>query len=456
MTAPRNLTIIQASDLIKRRLLSPVDLAIDLLKVSQDHEDMLRVWSYMDPSKTLHMARICEQEIESGKYKGPMHGIPIGIKDIYFTEDMKTTCGSPIYENFYSDYDAQTVKILRSNGAIIMGKTITTQFACGDPPVTKNPWNSDRTPGGSSSGSAVGVAARFFPAALGSQTAGSVLRPAAYNGIVGFKPTYGLISKSGVYPVAPSLDTVGWLTRCVSDARILFQNLVEFNSKTEDSTKSNDTNVKAEYLENKNIRLGIVNQYYPDMVDPESGKSFESLVSLLTSKGVNCETSNLDVDFDEILASHGAIMSSEAAHTHSKDFSIRPEDYAVNVKQLIKTGLETSALNYLAAKKVQNDIKSKLSDILLIYDALITPTSISGAPSKTTTGQPTFQAPWTFSGNPTINLPYTLDSDGLPIGVQIIGRHLEEMKLLCIAEYLETIICFDAHPTLTIKSNQNL
>ena len=450
LTDPRNLTISQASNLISRRLLSPVDLVIDLLEVTQEHEDLLHVWSYMDPSSTLDKAHICEQEIESGKYKGPMHGIPIGVKDIYFTKDMKTTCGSPIYKSFYSNYDAKTVEALRSSGAIIMGKTVTTQFASGDPPVTKNPWNLERTPGGSSSGSAVGVAARFFPAALGSQTAGSVLRPAAYNGIVGFKPTYGLISESGVHPVAPSLDTIGWFTRCVKDSRLLLQNLMEFASNTENINTSDETSVNNDDLEDKNIRLGIINEYYSDVVDSESGKAFNSLISLLTAKDVHFEISNLDIGFDEIVASHSTIMSSEAAHTHSKNFSIRPQDYAVNIKQLIETGLATSALNYLEAKKMQNEFKSNISDKLAMYDALITPTAISGAPSKSTTGQPAFQAPWTFFGNPTINIPYALDLDGLPLGVQIIGKHHEEIKLLQIAEYMETLISFDAQPMSTI------
>ena len=438
MTTPRNLTITQASNLIEKKLLSPVDLVSDLLQVTQQHEYMLHVWSYIDPSLALAKARNCEKEIVSGSYRGPMHGIPIGVKDIYFTKDMKTTCGSPIYESFYSDYDAKTISALRSSGAIVMGKTVTTQFASGDPPITKNPWNLDRTPGGSSSGSAVGVSARFFPAALGSQTAGSVLRPAAYNGIVGFKPTYGVINESGIHPVAPSLDTVGWFTRCVNDSDLLLQSLIEFGSNTENIFQSNE--------QASIIRLGLVSTYYPDVVDTESGAEFRSLITSLETDDKHLKISNFEFEFDEILTAHAIVMSSEAAHTHERNFSIRPQDYAEKIKQLIQTGLQTNAVDYLNAKKMQKKVKARISDALCNYDALITPTAISGAPYKDTTGQPEFQAPWTFTGNPTISIPYKLDSNGLPLGLQIIGKHNEDLKLLKIAEHIESLISFEAQP----------
>ena len=151
---------------------------------------------------------------------------------------MRTTCCSPIFEDFSSGYDAETVRLLRESGSVIMGKTITTQFACGDPSPTKNPWDLQRTPGGSSSGSAAGLAAGFFPASLGSQTAGSVLRPAAYNGVVGFKPTHGLVSRYGVYPVALSLDTMGWFTKNVADAATLLQSMAGYDEKDEGSKLS--------------------------------------------------------------------------------------------------------------------------------------------------------------------------------------------------------------------------
>ena len=188
------------SEAIRTMNLSPAEIVIQLLDRSERFNNQLQIWQTLDKNIPLMQAGIREKEILKGNYIGSLDGIPIGIKYIYFTKDIKTTCGSPIFEDFTPSYDAVAVQSLKTNGSIIMGKTVTTQFACGDPPLTKNPWNLGRTPGGSSSGSAAGVAAGFFPIAFGSQTAGSVLRPAAYNGIVGFKPTHGLLESEGMYP----------------------------------------------------------------------------------------------------------------------------------------------------------------------------------------------------------------------------------------------------------------
>ena len=215
MTQLHDLGVVEASRTMRDGSLSPVELMEALLSRAEAMEPALRVWATLDRDRALAEVRALV-----GADAGPLHGVPVGVKDIFFTQGMRTTACSPIYANFVPAHDSTAVERLKNAGGVVMGKTVTTEWACMDPPPTRNPWNAGRTPGGSSSGSAVGVAARIFPAALGSQTAGSVLRPAAYNAVVGLKPSFGRISRHGVFPVAESLDTMGLFTRSVDDAAL--------------------------------------------------------------------------------------------------------------------------------------------------------------------------------------------------------------------------------------------
>ena len=221
MTHSHELTVVEAAKKIRQREISPVTMMEDLLNRVSRLEPTLTVWVTLNADAVLETARQRERELLNEGPRGPLHGVPVGIKDIYYTQGVLTTAGSLILADFVPDFDATTVAKLKQAGAIIMGKTVTTEFACGDPSPTRNPWNVHHTPGGSSSGSAVGVAAGMFPAALGSQTGGSILRPASYNGVVGLKPTFGRVSRHGVVPVAMSLDTMGPFTHTVEDAALM-------------------------------------------------------------------------------------------------------------------------------------------------------------------------------------------------------------------------------------------
>ena len=227
MSEPFELSAAQAASAIRGGRLTAVELMESLLARSAALEPSLRVWVTLDEEAAMAAARRADEEMRRDGPAGPLHGVPVGVKDIYNTSDMKTTSGSPMYADFQPDFDSTAVALLRRGGAIVMGKTVTTEFACADPSPTRNPWNAAHTPGGSSSGSAAGVAARMFPVALGSQTAGSVVRPASYNGVVGMKPTFGLISRYGVTPVSWSLDTMGFFCRTVEDAALALSCLAE-------------------------------------------------------------------------------------------------------------------------------------------------------------------------------------------------------------------------------------
>ena len=439
----KTLTIRDLSKLIRNRKISPVDLIKELLHWSDELDPTLNIWASMDPDKVISQAEHYESEIASGFYRGFMHGIPVGIKDIYHVQGMITGCGSPIYSDFLPNYDSRVTELLRSAGAIIMGKTITTQFACGDPPSTKNPWDHCRTPGGSSSGSAVGVATNVFPAALGSQTAGSVLRPAAYNGIIGFKPTYGIVSRHGLFPVASSLDTVGWFCRSVEDAQALLHLFTEASSTDEDSSSKSG-------LIDYHLRIGILEQFYKDESSRDSSENIQRICDQFSSAGASITIAHANIDLRDAVEEHGTIMASEAAHTHEIDFANNPDLFKPHVRNLVETGLKTRSVEYLRAKSIQNKLKIALRKTAAKFDAILTPTTMSAAPDTKTTGQPSFQIPWTMAGMPAISLPSGLNSEGLPLGIQLSGENLQDQTLLSIAKWCEEIIDFTDKPEMSV------
>ena len=222
MPQPHELTVSEAAREIKSKKLSPVELAESLLERIEATDDALKAWITIDREKVLTNAKQREEEAGRGDIRGALHGVPVGLKDIFYTAGMKTAAGSKVYADFVPEFDATCVVKIKEAGGIILGKAVTTEFATSDPSPTYNPWNFEHTPGGSSSGSSVAVATKTVGAALGSQTGGSTCRPAAYNGIVGLKATYGRISRYGVVPVSWSLDHVGILVRTVEDACLLY------------------------------------------------------------------------------------------------------------------------------------------------------------------------------------------------------------------------------------------
>lgn len=222
---PYRLSLAEASRMIRDGSLTPTRLAESLLNRIDTLEPVVEAWVTVDPEAAMEAADAATREAEEGRIRSPLHGVPFGVKDIYYTEGMRTTMGSTLYSGFVPDHDSAVVKTLREAGAVVLGKTETTEFAVHDPAPTRNPWNTLHTPGGSSSGSAAAVSCGMAPMTLGSQTGGSVVRPASYCGIVGFKPTYDLLSREGVFPLSWSLDHVGYMTRTVEDAAITLKTL---------------------------------------------------------------------------------------------------------------------------------------------------------------------------------------------------------------------------------------
>ena len=449
-SSPIDLTTSEAASLVREGSLSPVDLMESLLARSAALEPDLRVWAALDPDSAMSQAREAELRLEDGGPIGPLHGVPIGVKDIFYVEGVTNEAGSPILAGFVPDYDSTPVSLLRAAGAVIMGKTVTTEFALGDPPPTRNPWNTDHTPGGSSSGSAAGVAARFFPAALGSQTAGSVIRPASFNGVVGMKPTFSRISRRGVVPVSSSLDTVGFFFRTVADAALLLGVL----AGRDDADPSSSDSPVPDYLSGlddaRPPNIGLVRWYFLETCSDEARAATLDAAKKLADAGAEVEEVEIDFDADQALEAHRIVMAVETASVHRATFRKRPDDYSPFVRSIIESGLLTPAVLYVRAQRVRREFCRAVGRALDGLDCLLTTAVDAPAPPRSlaTTGNPTYQAPWTMAGVPVITLPCGLSPEGLPLGVQMVGRPFDEQGLLRAARWSEAALDFIQSPDL--------
>jgi len=417
--------------------LSPSELLEDLLRRIDELDPHIEAWVTLDEDGARAAADRLTKEAEEGRLRGPLHGIPVGIKDIYYTAGLKTTMGSAIYREFVPSYDAVTVARLKEAGAIILGKTETTEFAAYDPAPTRNPWNLEHTPGGSSSGSAAAVSSGMCPAALGSQTGGSVIRPAAYCGVVGMKPTYDLISRHGVYPLSWSLDHVGFLIRTVEDAAIMLKVLagsgIPYSEKNPGGAAS--------------YRFGLLREYFHDKAHEEVWRGFEEAVERLGDAGAEVVEATLPESFEVVHAAHRVIMASEAASVHEENFKSRKSDYRVNMRGLVASGLLVPASAYIRSQRIRGRFIRETATLLKDIDCLLTPSTTTPAPHGLEyTGDPAFNAPWSFCGFPSITVPSGLDKDGLPLGIQLIGRLFHEAHLLEAARWCEKVLGFPNEP----------
>jgi aspartyl-tRNA(Asn)/glutamyl-tRNA(Gln) amidotransferase subunit A len=286
---PCDLTITEAAAAIVQGELTSSQLVSSCLERIEALEEKIQAWTLIDREGALETASRLDQELRQGQRRGPLHGIPVGIKDIFYTAGLRTEAGSPFWSGFIPSYDATSVSRLKEAGAIILGKTRTTEFAYIDPALTHNPWNTAHTPGGSSSGSGAGVAAGMCLAALGSQTMGSVLRPAAYNGIVGLKPQHGRISTYGVVPVSYLMDHVGTLTRTVADTALVFQTIAGHDPRDYGSLNEPVPDSLSRLESQKLPRLGLVRKYFFEHAGDEMRHHTEEVAERLRQAGAKVE-----------------------------------------------------------------------------------------------------------------------------------------------------------------------
>ena len=433
---------------IRSGRLSPGDLVENCLRRIEALEDKLRAWATIDRRAALATARVLERELEERGPRGPLHGIPVGVKDVYYTAGVKTSAGSKLLEDFVPGYSATAVQRLEGAGAIVLGKTACTEFAANDPAPTRNPWNLEHTPGGSSSGSAAAVAARTCLLTLDTQTAGDVLRPAAYNGVVGLKPSYGRISRHGTIPVAWSLDTSGVMGRSVEDVALALGVLAGYDPADQSSSPDPVLDYVGAVRDRRDPpTLGLLRRYYDDHADEEVREHTDRVVELLRDAGARIQEVEPPEDFGLIYAAHRAVVFSECAAYHQETFRQRPEDYGPKLRQLIELGQITPAVSYIQAQRLRRRFVRKLRETLRGVDALITPTTPTTAPKGLrTTGDRRFQIPWTFAGVPAINVPSGLDRSGLPYGIQLVGAIFAEDRLLATAYWCEKALGVDLNP----------
>jgi Asp-tRNA(Asn)/Glu-tRNA(Gln) amidotransferase A subunit family amidase len=425
------LTIHAAMTEIRQGRLSPVELLERCLRRIEELEPRVRAWVFVDHERARSEAEERTAELRQGRWRGPLHGIPVGIKDIIDVFDWPTACGSKLWEKSVARQDAVVVRRLREAGAVLVGKTVTTQYASFDPGPTRNPWLLDRTPGGSSSGSAAAVACGMCLAALGSQTGGSICRPAAFCGLVGLKPSYGLVSSEGLLPLAHSMDHPGPITRCVRDAAILLQVLAD--------PPAPDYMAQLKPAQAP-LRLGRLKGLFVDHAEPVMLGHMEDVAARLRKEGASIVDTNLPASFAEVEARHAIVMGVEAASYHECRLRRHPEDYGPNITKLLREGLACPAPEYARTKAHQARLSCDMERVLEGVDALLTPATKGPAPDVATTGDPVFNSPWSYTGLPSICLPSGRSADGLPLAIQLIGQRGNEAGLLVAAAWCETVL----------------
>jgi len=426
-------TIHTAAEDIRKGRLSPVELVKSCLERIERCEDRVHAWVLIDREGALARAEECVREIERGGWRGPLHGIPVAIKDIFDVFDWPTAAGSRLWKNSIARQDATVVRRLRQAGVVFLGKTVTTQYASFDPPPTRNPWNTTRTPGGSSSGSAAALACGMCLGALGSQTGGSITRPASYCGVAGCKPSFGRVSTAGVVPLAPSLDHVGPMARCVRDLEILLNAIVDPLQRPGKPEAESNPPASRE----RPPRLGRLRGLFDHRADAAVAEMMHQVCVGLEKKGATIVDVPEPAAFAEVLPRHRIVMAVEAAAYHQERLRKHPEDYDPRIRALIEEGLSCPATEYARHNEHQALLVNEMLCCTAWIDALLTPATTNPAPDAATTGDPAFNSPWSYVGFPTISFPTGLSADGLPLAIQLVGRPWSESKLFSTALWCE-------------------
>lgn len=399
-------------------------------------EPEIQAFAHLDPDHALSEARSADAALRSGRGVGPLHGVPVGIKDIIDTADQPTEHGCNAYRGNQPEKDAAVIAALRAAGTVIIGKTVTTELATLTPSKTRNPRNPAHTPGGSSSGSAAAVGDRMLPLALGTQTGGSVIRPASFNGVYGLKPTLGLISRRGVMLQSHTLDTVGVYGRSVDDLALIL-----------DAVSVHDPDDDVSYPHSRPSYREIARQEPPmpplfafvktgawdEHAEPVMREAFAELVDALGGRAVEVAMpSSADA-----IAGQRTVQFAENAHHYGHLLQRGPDAITAGLRDRLEQGFRISAADYLAALALRERFNRVVDQFCEEYSAILTPASCGPAPlGHATTGNPVFNGLWTFAGVPCVSLPL-LEANGLPIGVQLVGRRRDDARLLRTARWLD-------------------
>jgi Asp-tRNA(Asn)/Glu-tRNA(Gln) amidotransferase A subunit family amidase len=431
------MTALAAREEIAGGKISAVELTEALLARIAERESDVGAFAHLDADLALAQAKGLDAHRASGRPLGPLHGLPVGLKDIVDTADLATENGTVVDAGRRPKRDAAIVSRLRAAGAVILGKTVTTELALFSPGKTANPRNLAHTPGGSSSGSAAAVADAMVPLAVGTQTNGSVIRPAAFCGVVGFKPTYGLIPRTGVLEASRSLDTIGTFARTVEDAALLADAMAGFDPADAATRPATPPQLLATARTAPPVRpaLAFVKSPVWDRAEPETREAFGELIEVL---GDDVDEIDLPAPFARVHDLHRVVMLAEIAKSYSRYYERGRDRLSAHLVELIEEGRGVLAHDYLAARDWMEVLGDVLDGIFDRYDAILTPAAPGPAPKGlAATGDPSFATVWTFCRVPAVSLPLLESSGGLPLGVQLVGRRGHDGRLLRTARWLE-------------------
>jgi Asp-tRNA(Asn)/Glu-tRNA(Gln) amidotransferase A subunit family amidase len=441
------LTASQAARQLRDGLISSRGLVSSCLERIKETDAGIGAWEHLDPAQALAQADEADQRRKRGKPTGRLHGLPVGIKDIFDTADMPTGWGTPIFAGRQPNEDAHVIRRLKEAGAVIMGKTVTTELAFMHPAGTSNPHDPARTPGGSSSGSAAAVAAGHVPLAIGSQTNGSTIRPASYCGIYGFKPTRGVIGRSGALQTSRHLDQIGVFARTIEDVALIG-----------DAVSGHDRDDTMSYLRpGPDLSAGVAGDppvepalawfdlTFLDRMDDSAREAFKELLDVLDSR---VERLPAPKSFDRVLACHQIVHEYEFCHQLSDVIRDHREEISDTLQPVIDRAQGYSQVQYDEAVAMLAGAEQYFDQFFMDHDAIICPAAGGVAPLKHTgTGDPVFCTIWTFAGLPALSLPLMQAENDLPLGVQLVGSREEDDRLLRTARWLQDLLAAMAAET---------
>ena len=403
------------------REITAVSLLEDCLEHIAERQSMVHAWTFVDAAAAMRRARMLDSQASTGL----LHGLPIAVKDLFDTFDMPTCYGSPIYANHRPPWDAASVALARAAGAIVVGKTVTTEFATFHPGPTRNPRNLQHTPGGSSSGSAAAVADCQVPLAFGSQTAGSMVRPAAFCGVVGYKPTFGLITRVGVKMTSDTLDTIGVFARTVPDVALFAAALTGRRELLSEGPTTDRP------------RIGMCRTHEWNRAQPETVSVFEDAGARLRAAGASVRDVTLPLPFAGLVQAQTTIMVCEVALSLTHENLLHRKDLSGDMTKMIDAGLAVSPQQYDAARSLTRSCRAMLPEIFNAFDVLVAPSTVGEAPAGiAATGDPLFNRMWTLLQVPVVHVPVARGPHGLPVGVSVVGDVGADRATLRAAEWI--------------------
>ena len=445
------LTLAEAGDLIRRRKVSSAELTTACLKRIEQLNPQLNAFITVMAERAAQDAKAADQDIANGKWRGPLHGIPVGLKDLFDTAGVRTTAGSAIFADRVPSEDAEVVRRLKSAGAVIVGKLNMHEFAYGDTSAqshfgpVRNPWNLDRVAGGSSGGSGAAVAADLCYGALGSDTGGSIREPAAWCGIVGLKPTYGLVSTRGVIPLSWSLDHVGPMCRSVTDAALMLQAIAGYDPLDINSVNTVPPDfAKGMTQKVSSLRIGIPRAVFYESLDPEIENAVTEALGVL--RGLTARTHDVELPAYKTLP----VVAAEAYTYHAPYFTKTPQLYQPMTRRRLEGGTTVTTTAYIEGRRELERLRRAVNDVFASVDVLVTPTTpilppaVAVAVADAGTPPPGGVAPslrntqpFDIYGLPSISVPCGFSRDGMPIGLEISGPRLGEPIVLALARAYE-------------------